>query len=31
MFPTDHDFRRYAIAQATAKRIATQIAQSSPA
>ncbi len=27
MFPTDHDFRRYAIAQATAKRIATQIAQ----
>lgn len=27
MFPTDYDFRRYAIAQATAKRIATQIAQ----
>ena len=27
MFPTDHDFRRYAIAQATAKRIAMQIAQ----
>lgn len=22
MFPADHDFRRYAIAQATAKRIA---------
>ena len=27
MFPTDHEFRRYAIAQATAKRIATRIAQ----
>lgn len=27
MFPTDHEFRRYAIVQATAKRIATRIAQ----
>ena len=27
MFPTDHELRRYAIAQATAKRIATRIAQ----
>ena len=26
MFPTDYDFRRYAIAQDAAKRIAAQIA-----